>query len=315
MKKSIWLTGLASLALAACGNSTTESEASADEDVADLATETAGDADSETSGMEAAVAGPDTGTLAWAIAGDWRGENAARDGFRNPEGTLEFFGVDPSSTVIEISPGGGWYAEILAPWISANGGTYVAAHFDADSSSEFRRISRANFEERFLNNDVFGNIVMGEFTPESSDMGAPGSADFVLTFRNTHGWMRGGYAERAFTDFFEVLAPGGHLGVVQHRLPDTREQDPRAMSGYVQQAYVIALAEEAGFELVGSSEVNANPADTADHPNGVWTLQPVGNGWDEEGFDSAPYEAIGESDRMTLLFRKPETSPVPSDGG
>ncbi|WP_420434390.1 class I SAM-dependent methyltransferase [Hyphobacterium sp.] len=251
------------------------------------------------------------GTLEWAVSGDWRGENAERDRFRNPAETLTFLEIDPSSTVIEIWPGSGWYAEILAPWIAANGGTYIAAHFAADSASEYRRRSRAAFEDRFMDDERFGEIDLRGWGPADGGLGAPGSADAVLTFRNVHNWMRGGFTERAFADFHDVLRPGGILGVVEHRLPDTREQDPLASSGYVQEAYVIALAEEAGFELVAASEINANPLDTADHPNGVWTLPPSRRGWDEDGFDTAPFAAIGESDRMTLLFRKRETEPMP----
>jgi predicted methyltransferase len=251
------------------------------------------------------------GSLEWAVSGAWRSENAARDVYRNPQETLAFLEVDPDSTVIEIWPGGGWYTEILAPWINANGGTYVAAHFSADSASEYRRRSRAAFEDRFLDNATFGDIELRGWGPANGGLGGAGSADAVLTFRNVHNWMRGGFTERAFADFYAVLRPGGVLGVVEHRLPDTREQDPLAGSGYVQEAYVVALAEEAGFELVGSSEINANPLDTADHPNGVWTLPPARRGWDEGAFDTAPFEAIGESDRMTLLFRKPDTDPMP----
>lgn len=308
MQRALWLAGLASLALTACSGDNDVAPEIETGDAPETAVEPAPDA--------AAVddAGTiETGTLEWALAGDWRGENGARDEFRNPAETLAFFGVDPSETVIEIWPGGGWYAEILAPWLNANGGTYVAAHFAADSESEYRRRSRAAFEERFTGTELFGDVVMRGWGPGAQDLGAAASADAVLTFRNVHNWMRGGFTERAFEDFYTVLRPGGILGVVEHRLPDTREQDPLAGSGYVQEAYVIAIAREAGFEFVGSSEINANPADTADHPNGVWTLPPSRSGWDAEGFDSTPYAAIGESDRMTLLFRKPETEPVPAE--
>jgi len=143
-----------------------------------------------------------------------------------------------------------------------------------------------------------------------SKAGLPqGAADRVLTFRNTHSWMGGGTVEAVFEQFYGALKPGGMLGLVQHRLPATAEQDPRAPSGYVQEAYVKQLAKEAGFEFLGSSEVNANPKDTADHPYGVWTLPPrlrePKEGEDAGDYDKAKYEAIGESDRMTLLFKKP----------
>ena len=249
-------------------------------------------------------------SLEYAIAGEWRGEAAARDVWRHPVETLNFFGVEPSSTVIEIWPGGGWYADILAPWIAANGGTYVAAHFDAESPSEYRVRSRENFTARMADTGLYGEVEIVDFGHDSGPIVEAGTADAVLTFRNVHNWLIDGWGEKAFADFYDALRPGGVLGVVDHRLPSTAEQDPRARTGYVQEAYVIALAEEAGFELVGSSEINANPADTADHPFGVWTLPPSRRspGDDDPAaadFDRAAYDAIGESDRMTLLFRKP----------
>lgn len=293
------------LVLTACGGSQSETVAE------DIDNPAVAETSAEMPDATSEPAGPEAGTLEWALAGEWRGENAQRDEYRHPAETLAFLEVDPASTVIEIWPGGGWYAEILAPWINANGGTYVAAHFPADSASAARQRSRSDFESRFLGNETFGDIIIRGWGPADGSLGEAGSADAVLTFRNVHNWMRGSFTERAFADFYEVLRPGGVLGVVEHRLPDTREQDPMAGSGYVQEAYIIAIAQEAGFELVATSEINANPLDTADHPNGVWTLPPSRNGWDSEGFDSAPYEAIGESDRMTLLFRKPVTDPMP----
>ncbi|MCW5725768.1 MAG: class I SAM-dependent methyltransferase [Maricaulaceae bacterium] len=292
------------LALAACGAPQDAPETPAPEAVDDGAGVPAPEA-------QETEEGPAYGSLAWAIAGEWRGDAAARDEWRNPEETLTFFGVDPSGTVIEIWPGAGWYTDILAPWLAANGGTYVGASFLADSPSEGRRRGRANFEARYsANPELYGNIVFSALEETSGPLVPAGTADAVLTFRNVHNWMMQGFAEKAFADFYDALRPGGVLGIVEHRLPDTREQDPRAASGYVQEAYVIALAEEAGFELVARSEINANPADTADHPFGVWTLPPVrrsaapGEEPDPD-FDRARYDAIGESDRMTLLFRKP----------
>jgi len=291
--------------LAACG----APEEAAETPETDMPAEAAMD---EPAADAAEAAGPAEGSLAWAVAGDWRAENAARDGSRNPSETLEFFGVDPSGVVVEITPGGGWYTEILAPWINANGGRYVAAHFPA--SSEARQQLIDDFAARFAD-APFGGVENTSFGPDIDAIVEAGTADAILTFRNTHGWMRGGFAEKAFADFHTALKPGGVLGLVQHRLPSTVEQDPRAMSGYVQQDYVIAMAEEAGFVFEEASEINANPADTADHPFGVWTLQPVartspfGEDPDPE-FDRAPYDAIGESDRMTLRFRKPAEAPA-----
>ena len=292
------LSAIALLGLSACNN---PSEDVVEEGVTEAA------APAETEATEAAVDYTDLGNV---LAGEWRGEAAARDAWRHPAETLEFFGVDPSSTVVEIWPGGGWYADVLAPWIAANDGTYVAAHFPADSASDYRRRSRASFEARVSDIPAYGSPVIADFNGELGLAVEPGSVDAVLTFRNIHNWMAGGMAERAFAEFHTALKPGGILGVVEHRLPSTRQQDPTASTGYVQQDYVIAMAEEAGFELVGTSEINANPADTADHPYGVWTLPPTRRAPQDgseaaDGFDPAVYEAIGESDRMTLLFRKP----------
>ncbi|QNL17859.1 class I SAM-dependent methyltransferase [Hyphobacterium sp. CCMP332] len=309
MQRAFWLTGLASLALTACSGSEEPLAVNGDSPDDVVSEDTAADMTAEDAADAASA-----GTLEWALAGDWRGANGERDDARHPAETLTFFGIEPTDTVIEIWPGGGWYAEILAPWLNANGGTYVAAHFAADSQSSYRQRSRAAFEERFMGTDLFGDVIVRSWGPDNPGLGEPASADAVLTFRNVHNWMRGGFTERAFDEFYDVLRPGGVLGVVEHRLPDTREQDPLAETGYVQEAYVIAIAREAGFELVDSSEINANPADTADHPNGVWTLPPSQSGWDTEGFDPAPYAAIGESDRMTLLFRKPETEAIPAEG-
>lgn len=308
------------LGLAACG-SATESDVDADADAASASTgdamDTATDsmASSEMAEIADAPAEPAMGSLEWAIASERRREGAARDDARNPLETLEFFEIDPSGVIVEIWPGSGWYSEILAPWIAANNGQFVGATFPADSASESRRMSRERYETQFSSDPVYGSVEVSAFNVDSGDIVTPGSADAVLSFRNIHNWMDAGFVEKAFDDFYRALAPGGVLGIVEHRLPDTREQDPMAGSGYVQQAYVIALAEEAGFELVGTSEVNANPLDTADHPFGVWTLPPSLRGSaygtdDNPDFDHTPYEAIGESDRMTLLFRKPVETPV-----
>ncbi|WP_323761814.1 class I SAM-dependent methyltransferase [Maricaulis sp.] len=256
---------------------------------------------------------PDLTILAEVINADWRDADRERDQWRNPQETLEFFEVDPSGTIVEIWPGGGWYTDIIAPWVNANGGQYVAAHFDPESDSQYRQRSRASFDAHVADTAVFGNVMTVSFNSDTQLALEAGSVDTVLTFRNIHNWMSRGFTERAFADFHTVLRPGGVLGVVEHRLPSTREQDPGAPSGYVQQAYVIALAEEAGFEFVGASEINANPADTADHPLGVWTLPPVRRSPPADSelaadFDRDAYDAIGESDRMTLLFRKPAAS-------
>jgi predicted methyltransferase len=213
-----------------------------------------------------------------------------------------FFGIEKDMRVVEIAPGGGWYMEILAPLLRDQG-TYVAATYDPDSESERER---AAFESRHLkkvqaNPEIYDKVVTGIWSGEKTDLGAPGSADMVLTFRNVHNWMGGGYADQAFASFYEVLKPGGILGVVEHRGDSSKPQDPKAGSGYVTQDAVIEMAKKAGFELVAQSEINANPKDDKDHPSGVWTLPPVLATKDKDG---DKYVEIGESDRMTLKFVK-----------
>ncbi|RUO36711.1 methyltransferase [Aliidiomarina shirensis] len=234
--------------------------------------------------------------------------NTARDEYRNPVETLEFFGVEPNMTVVEIWPGGGWYSEILAPYLQANGQFY-AAHFPQSETRDFYINSRNRYAERIGSDPLFANTIMTEFAPlEQSAIAPAGTADVVLTFRNVHNWYMGDGEEAlagAFETFFTALKPGGVLGVVDHRLPEDRTDDAMRSSGYVKQSLVVKYAEQAGFVLADSSEVNANPQDTADHPRGVWTLPPSLRLGDE---NRAHYEAIGESDRFTLKFVKPATS-------
>ena len=239
----------------------------------------------------------------------------ARDAWRHPAETLEFFGVEPGDTVVEIWPGGGWYTNILAPYLAAGGGKLVAAGFDPAAAPDEERKQRtearlAEFKANYAD-PQFGTIEYSVFSGVSGPLAEPGTADVVLTFRNVHNWMSGGYTEKFFTDAYTALKPGGVLGVVEHRLPSTATQDPTGSTGYVHEDFVKARAIAAGFEFAGSSEINANPADTADHPFGVWTLPPVSSTADREGntpdgFDPAIYADIGESDRMTLKFVKPE---------
>lgn len=242
------------------------------------------------------------------IAGDWRApENIARDGWRRPKETLTFFGIEPDMTVVEIWPGGGgWYAEILAPWLR-DSGDYIGVIVDPSKAAnenaqkyytDTNAQLRAKFEAR---PEVYGQATLVEMDPAAPVLGEPGSADAVLTFRNVHNWRMGGYADAMFQAFHDVLKPGGVLGVVEHRANSDVPDGDR--SGYVGQGQVIAMAAAAGFVLEETSEINANPADTKDHPNGVWTLPPSLRV--PEGEDKAKYEAIGESDRMTLRFRKP----------
>jgi predicted methyltransferase len=240
-----------------------------------------------------------------AIAGAWRTpEFAARDRYRNPAETLTFFGLQPGQTVVEITPGGGWYAEILAPYLRGRG-TYVAAIVDPAALPEgrgrdYQQRQKDALEKKFADAPAqFDQATFVAYDPAAPRLGAPGSADLVVTFRNVHNWRGSGQAEGMFRAFHEVLKPGGVLGVVEHRANADVPADDR--TGYVGEAQVIAMAEAAGFVLDGKSEVNANPRDTKDHPNGVWTLPPGNN---HDPADAEKYRAIGESDRMTLRFVK-----------
>ena len=247
-----------------------------------------------------------TAALDAAVAGPWRTPaNVARDGSRHPTQTLGFFGVDSNDTVVEITPGGGWYTEILAPYLRDDG-RYVAAIVDPMASDagrqrDYQSKARTDFEAKLAVAPAqYDRVTLVAYAPKAPVFGAAGSADVVLTFRNVHNWRMGGQAEGMFKGFFAVLKPGGTLGVVEHRAKADVPADDK--SGYVGQAQVIAMAQAAGFLLDGQSEVNANPKDTKNHPNGVWMLPPVNR---HDAADAAKFKAIGESDRMTLRFRKP----------
>lgn len=257
--------------------------------------------------------GPPEGSLEWAIAGHWRERDKGRDEWRHPMETLRFFGLQPRMTVVEFWPGGGWYTEILAPYLNRGGGTYWAALFAAGPGSDPAQAAlNTAFQNRFKGDRrLYGEVNISSFGPTSGPVAPAGTADMVLLMRSIHAWMAAGIAEKAFADAYAALRPGGILGVEQHRLQPERDQDPAAANGYVQEAFVRQLAEEAGFVFVDSSEINANPEDTKDHPFGVETLapqrrtSPPGEAPDPE-FDRTKFDAIGESDRMTLKFRKPE---------
>ncbi|MBX3561443.1 MAG: class I SAM-dependent methyltransferase [Sphingomonas sp.] len=240
-----------------------------------------------------------------AVAADTRTPaNVARDRYRHPMETLAFFGVRPTDTVVEIWPGGGWYTEILAPYVTQGGGTYYAAAMGENGHNGVRRLMAANA-------GLYGNIRTAAFPAwEASETRVPnGTADVVVTFRNVHNWRMGyqrdsqPYGEEAFRQMFAMLRPGGTLGVVDHRLPENADDERERTSGYVKVSAVRRMAEAAGFRFVEASEINANPRDTADWPRGVWTLPPTFRLGDE---DRERYAAIGESDRMTLRFVKPE---------
>lgn len=227
----------------------------------------------------------------------------ARDKFRHPAETLMFFEVAPEHTVVEIWPGAGWYTAVLGPYLKRHG-QLIAAHFPASSDIEFFRRSRAEYIDRFVNDpDVYGKIHLTELNPpDKVAIAGAGEADRVLTFRNVHNWMRNEQEQAVFDAAYLALKSGGILGVVEHRAPAEFSREQMIASGYVTEAYVIQLAINAGFEPAGFSEINANPKDTKDYPNGVWSLPPTLKGGNT---DLVLYESIGESDRMTLKFRKP----------
>lgn len=229
--------------------------------------------------------------------------NRARDRYRHPAETLAFFGVEPNDTVVEIWPGGGWYTEILAPYLASGGGRLILGTLDGQLGGVTKL--------RDANPALYGSAAAATFPAfDATATRVPdGTADVVLTFRNVHNWRMGyrrddkqDYSPEAFRQIYAMLKPGGILGVVDHRLPESASDERERNSGYIKVSTVRRLAEQAGFELAGSSEINANPKDSADWPDGVWTLPPALTLKEQ---DRARYLAIGESDRMTLKFRKP----------
>lgn len=264
-------------------------------------------------------------TLEAVLEGPWRSEaEKARDMYRNPAETLAFFGIEADDKVIEIWPGGGWYSNILAPYLASGGGQLIASHWSLTTAEGDRRTRLEGIIEdyyaTYADEALYGSIGRSRFPAEDGRLVEPGSVDAVLTFRNVHNWMARDFAMTFFEQAYDALKPGGVLGVVEHRLPSNAEQDPRATSGYVHEDMVKALAAAAGFEFVAGAEINANPNDTADHPFGVWTLPPVSRsttsaGETPDGFDPAVYQAIGESDRMTLKFVKPVAAGTDPDAG
>lgn len=252
-------------------------------------------------------------TIAEAVAGAWRTPaDRARDPWRHPVESLAFWGIEAGDTVVEFWPGAGWYTEILAPFLSATRGKLYAAHLQVgEGADEATREMVAAYRNRYAKKSrLYGEVEVTAFGPTSGPVAPAGSADLVLFLRNLHNWMAAGIAEKAFRDAFLALKSGGVLGVEEHRAEPGGVPDLLAENGYVDQAYAIRLGQEAGFRLDAVSEINANPKDTRDHPFGVWTLPPVrrssprGEAFDPN-FDRAKYDAIGESDRMTLKFVKP----------
>ncbi len=257
----------------------------------------------------AAAAAPEMGSirpeLKEAIAAPTRTPaNTLRDRYRHPAETLAFFGVKPGDTVVELWPGGGWYSEILVPYLGKGGGTYYAAALDALSGGTRKMMADKP--------ELYGRIRLAAFPAfAATDVKVPdGSADVVLTFRNVHNWRMGyqrpdrqDYSAEAFRQVFAMLKPGGTFGIVDHRLPESADPAREQTSGYIKTSTILKLAADAGFRLAAQSQVNANPRDTADWPGGVWTLPPS---YRLKDVDRAKYEAIGESDRMTLKFIKPK---------
>ena len=249
-------------------------------------------------------------TLAAAVAGAWREPmDRARDPWRHPLESLTFWGLKPGQSVLEFWPGAGWYSDILAPFLAATGGKLYAANIEANDPASLRTLE-AYRQHLAAQPKLFGMVTVSEFGARSRHPAPAGTIDLALFLRNLHNWMAAGIAEKAFRDAFVALKPGGFLGVEEHRAAPGGVQDVLASDGYVQQAYVVQMAQEAGFKLVATSEINANPADTKTHPFGVWTLPPIGRSSprgqpDDPTFDHKPFDVIGESDRMTLRFQKP----------
>jgi predicted methyltransferase len=249
------------------------------------------------------------------MSGDHRSEqNTSRNRYRHPVGTLTFLGLEDGMTVMEIWPGGGWYTEVLAP-VMRHHGQYLVAGWDADVPDQpgYRYRLQQELMARFAADpEVYDQVAVVPFSPPASaSLGEADSVDLILTFRNTHGWVNNGLAESIFAEFGRVLKPGGILGIVQHRAADGTDPLVTAKTGYISEEAVIALARKAGLYLEARSEVNANPKDTKEYEMGVWTLPPgfrVCREIEDEAEKAAcqePYRAIGESDRMTLRFRKP----------
>ncbi len=252
------------------------------------------------------LAGADTGAMIeQAMVGNHRSDAyKARNQYRHPKQTLLFFGLTPDKTVVEITPGRGWYSEILGPVLSEKGIFYPAGYrITEDSRSFFRRMDADLRAKIAASPGLYRSTQIMYFDRKMPEFAPPGSADLVLTFRNVHNWAKAGSAETMFRGFYAALKPGGVLGVVEHRAKPGTLLQQQIQSGYMTEDYVINLAEKAGFRLDAKSQINANPKDTADHPGGVWNLMPSLRNVSDE--DLPRIRAIGESDRMTIRFVKP----------
>jgi predicted methyltransferase len=252
----------------------------------------------------------DAQAIEQAVTGSWRSADAkARDAERHPQESLEFWGLTPGATILEVQPGGGWWTEILAPYARLTKGEFYATAADLSDPglSENAKKGRSDFAAKYADAAVYGKVNLVNWGAKAAPLPA-GKFDFVLLTRGMHGWVRDGIADARLANIAQSLKPGGILAIEQHRAK--ARQDPATFNGYLDEAYVISLVEKAGLKLDGKSEINANPKDTKDHPFGVWTLPPVrqssqGGKPVDPAFDRAKYDAIGESDRMTLKFVKP----------
>jgi predicted methyltransferase len=246
--------------------------------------------------------------LATVLTGNQRtADERARDVHRHPRETLEFFGVRENMAVVELSASKGWYTAILGPLLSEKGKLAVTnADPNGPADSEGTKNAKSLLERISKDPTAYGKVttIVTNWKKDEVSLGPDGSADMVLTFRNLHGWIANGIADKVLAASFKVLKSGGVLGVEEHRAKADASSDPKAIgeSGYVPEGLVVKLAEKAGFKLAGASEINANPKDTKDHPKGVWSLPPTLELGDK---DKEKYVAIGESDRMTLKFVKP----------
>jgi len=240
------------------------------------------------------------------LAGDWRlPEHRLRDPQRRPVETLRFFDLSPSQTVIEIDPGDGWYSEILAPLLRDHG-QYVAALRNSEDARE-RRLADALRDRFDADPQRFDKARLLRYDPQAPQFGEPQSADLVLTFDDLHSWQD---AEQAtFKAIYEVLKPGGKLGVVAFRAARDADLKQTRGTGYLPTDHVVARAREAGFVFATLEQMHSNPRDNRDHPHGVWSLPPTLTDGEQ---DREKYEEIGEPDRMTLLFVKP-SGPRPEE--
>jgi len=259
----------------------------------------------------AAGGGKDVQAIESAVSGSWRSAEAKeRDTQRHPVAALEFWGLKPGMTILEVQPGGGWWTEILAPYARATKSEFHATAADlADPKlSENAKKGRADFAAKYADESIYGKVNLENWGANAAPLPA-GKFDWILLARGMHDWVRRGSAAQNLANLFQATKPGGVLAIEQHRAK--AGQDPSVFNGYLDESYVVSLVEKAGYKLAGKSEINANPKDTRDHPFGVWTLPPTRQSSEdgkpqEPSFDRAKYDAIGESDRMTLKFVKPK---------